>query len=139
MKKLLAVLSVSALVLSAVSTARADDKADKKAEKADAKSEKADAKAASTTITGEAQCAKCSLKKADQCTDVVVAKEGGKEVIYYLAKNDVTKGFHGKDQGDGKKVCTAKIPVKVTGTVKHVDGKHEIAASKIEVVKHEAH
>jgi hypothetical protein len=35
------------------------------------------------TVTGEGQCAKCSLKKADACQNAIVAKEDGKELIYY--------------------------------------------------------
>lgn len=80
------------------------------------------------TITGEGQCAKCSLKKADSCQNVIVVKEDGKEVTYWLAKNDVSNKFH-------KNVCTEKKKVKAEGTVKEVDGKKEFTATKLDVVK----
>jgi len=80
------------------------------------------------TITGEGACAKCVLKKGDACELTVTAEETGKKVTYHLAKNDVAREF-------GKKLCTEKTKVKVTGTVKAVDGKQELTATKIEAVK----
>lgn len=80
------------------------------------------------TITGEGQCGKCSLKKADSCQNVIIAKEGGKEVTYWLAKNDVSKKFHSN-------ICSEKKQVKAKGTVKEVDGKKELTATEIELVK----
>lgn len=80
------------------------------------------------TVTGEGQCAKCSLKKADACQNVIVAKEGGKEVTYYLVQNDVSKKFH-------KNVCQAKHEVKAKGSVKEVNGKLELTVSEIDLVK----
>lgn len=103
MKKLLVTLSVAGLFLAAVSGVVADDKV--------------------KTIKGEAQCAKCSLKKADACTDVVVVKEEGKDVTYFLAKNDHTKGFH-------KKICQGKLKVEAKGTVTEKDGKKQFAATE---------
>ena len=81
----------------------------------------------------EAQCAKCALKEAPKCQNVVVVKEDGKEVKYYMVMEGVAKKAHGKTfcqapKGDGPKV-------KVTGDVKEEDGKHIIHASKIEVVE----
>lgn len=85
------------------------------------------------TIKGMAQCAKCALKESDKCQNVVVAKEDGKEVKYFLAQNDVAKKAHGKTfcqapKGDGPEV-------KVTGEVKEEGGKKILTASKIEVVE----
>ena len=68
------------------------------------------------TITGEAKCAKCILKQTDSCQNAVQVKENGKTITYLLAKNDVSKKFH-------ENVCTESKQVKVTGTVKEVDGK----------------
>jgi hypothetical protein len=80
------------------------------------------------TITGEGACAKCVLKTADACDLTVTSEEGGKKVTYHLAKNDVAQEF-------GKKLCTEKTKIKVTGTVKVVAGKQELTATKIEEVK----
>ena len=78
--------------------------------------------------TGEAKCAKCILKQTDTCQNAVQVKENGKTITYLLAKNDVSKKFH-------ENVCTESKKVKVTGTVKDVDGKLELTPTKIDLVK----
>ena len=81
-------------------------------------------------ITGDAKCAKCSLKEGDKC-QTVIQTEGndGKKVTYYLADTEAAKGFH-------HEVCSGKSKkVTATGTAKKADGKQEFAASKIEVNK----
>ena len=78
------------------------------------------------TITGDGMCAKCELKEAKECQNAIKVKEGGKTVTYYLVQNDVSKKFH-------KNVCKSTEKVKATGTVKEVDGKKELTASKIEL------
>ncbi len=86
------------------------------------------------TITGMAQCAKCALKEAKQCQNVVVVKEGDKEVKYYLVMNEVSKknhragGFCTAPKGDGPKV-------KVTGDCEEKDGKLVLTPTAIEVVE----
>lgn len=86
------------------------------------------AKDKETTITGEAKCAKCALKESSKCQTVIQAEnKKGKMVTYYLANNDVAKGFH-------KTICSEPRKVTATGTVKKVNGKEELTASKIEVV-----
>jgi hypothetical protein len=75
------------------------------------------------TITGEGQCAKCSLKETQKCQNAIVAEEGGKKVTYYLAKNKVANAFH-------KNICTEVKKVKATGEVKKV-----LTATKIDVVE----
>jgi hypothetical protein len=81
------------------------------------------------TIKGEAKCAKCSLKEGDKCQTVIqVENKKGKTVNYYLAANDVSKDFH-------HNVCKETKKVTATGTVKKVDGKNELTASKIEMQK----
>jgi hypothetical protein len=81
-----------------------------------------------------AQCAKCALKEEKTCQNVVVAKENGKDVKYYLVQNDVAKkshssaGFCTAAKGEGPKV-------KVTGTLEEKDGKKLLTASKIEKVE----
>jgi hypothetical protein len=85
-------------------------------------------KAKQRTITGEAKCAKCMLKETAKCQTVIQAEKNGKTVNYYLADNDVAKNFH-------ENVCKEAKKVTATGTVKTVDGKQELTASKIELVK----
>lgn len=111
MKKLLLALSVTGLFLASTTATFADD--------------------AEKTIKGEAQCAKCSLKKADSCQNVIVTKHDGKEVIYFLKDHegkDVNKKFH-------KTVCSTKKNVVAKGTVAEHDGKHELTIASIKVVE----
>lgn len=85
------------------------------------KAEKADKE---VTVKGNITCAKCELKKEDKCTTVIVAKEAGKDVVYYL------------DEKSGKanhaKICKEGKEGSVTGTVADKDGKKTITASKVE-------
>jgi hypothetical protein len=86
----------------------------------------ADAK--TVTITGEGKCAKCALKETDKCQNVIQAKEDGKTVTYYLAKNDVSDKFH-------KNVCQSSKHVTAKGTVKEVDGKKELTVTDIKTTE----
>jgi hypothetical protein len=87
------------------------------------------ARAADTkTLSGEGKCAKCALKETKECQNTVQVKEGDKTVTYYLVQNDVSKEFHDN-------ICKGPKKVKATGTVKEVDGKMQMTATKIEVVK----
>ncbi len=88
------------------------------------KASAADAK----TFTGEGKCAKCALKETKECQNTLTVKDGDKSVTYYLVQNDVSKDFHGN-------ICKGPKKVKATGTVKEVDGKMQLTATKIEVVK----
>ncbi len=75
-------------------------------------------------VMGSITCAKCDLKKADNCATVVVAKEGGKDVVYYFdAKGD--KDHH-------KEICKTAKQGTVTGTVAEKDGKKTITVTKVE-------
>ena len=80
------------------------------------------------TIEGEGKCAKCALKEKKDCQNAVVVEKDKKKTTYYLVNNDVSKAFH-------KNLCTASAKVKVTGTDKLVDEKHEFTATKIELAK----
>ncbi|MFI5379939.1 MAG: hypothetical protein ACHRHE_11625 [Tepidisphaerales bacterium] len=83
-------------------------------------------RAEETTLKGTLTCAKCGLKEASVCQNVLVVKDGDKTVNYYLAANDVSKGAHGS-------VCHGpKENISVTGTVEEKDGKKVLTASKIE-------
>jgi hypothetical protein len=81
------------------------------------------------TITGEAKCAKCILKEGDKC-QTVIQTEGkkGKTVTYYLTDTQAAKSFH-------ENVCHEPKKVTVTGVSKKVDGKRELAATEIKLVK----
>ena len=83
------------------------------------------------TLKGDGICAKCALKEAPKCQNVLVVKDGDKEVKYYLAKNSVSDDAH---QAMG--ICAAKkdapAKLKVVGTVEEKDGKQVLTATKIE-------
>jgi hypothetical protein len=85
-------------------------------------------KAKEITIKGEAKCAKCALKEADKCQNVVQVEKSGKKTTYYLVQNEVSKAFH-------KNVCSETKKVTAIGTDKEVDGKHQFTATKIELAK----
>ena len=82
------------------------------------------------TITGGAVCAKGALKEASECKNVVLVKEGDKEVKYYL-EGPESKKAHG-----ALGICSAKVEspvmVKVTGTCEKKGDKLVITVSKIE-------
>jgi hypothetical protein len=80
------------------------------------------------TITGEGQCAKCSLNETKGCQNAIVTDEGGKKVTYYLAKNDISKKFH-------PNICKETKKVKATGEVKEEAGKMVMTPTKIDVVE----
>ncbi len=82
--------------------------------------------AADVTITGEGQCAKCSLKETPKCQNAIVTEEGGKKVTYYLAPNAVSKKFHSN-------ICQETKKVTATGTVKEEEGKKVLTAKEIKL------
>ncbi|MBI3878477.1 MAG: hypothetical protein HY301_00225 [Verrucomicrobia bacterium] len=88
----------------------------------------AESKGKEITIKGKACCAKCCLKEAESCQNVLQVEKDGKKTSYYLVQNDVAKEFH-------KNICKEVKPITVTGTCKKVDGKLEVTASKIELAK----
>ena len=77
------------------------------------------------TITGDGQCAKCSLKETPKCQNAIKTADGK---TYYLVENKVSTDFHDE-------VCKETKKVTATGTVKEVNGKMELTASKIELAK----
>ena len=79
------------------------------------------------TLTGEGKCAKCALKKADKCQNVLEVKHKGETKLYYLT-GEASQAFHGE-------ICSKTKNVKVTGKSSSSDGKNYIAVSKIEAVK----
>lgn len=81
-----------------------------------------------TTWVGLGQCAKCSLSKTEECQNALVVKKDGKEELFLLVENEVSKKFH-------EHLCTGTAEIRVVGTLKEAAGKKEITASKIELVK----
>src|SRR5207248_5863905 len=94
-----ALIVVLGLALTLVTFAQAQDKG-KKEEK---------------TLTGTITCAKCDLGKEDKCATVIVVKEDGKEVVYYLDKKS--------DKANHKEICRKAKEGSVKGTVSEKDGK----------------
>jgi len=81
------------------------------------------AKDETKTLTGTVLCGKCSLKKAADCQNVLVAD--GQE--YYVAKTEASdKVGH---------VCKGEKKVKATGTVSEKDGQMWLSASAMEELK----
>lgn len=91
-------------------------------------SQAADDNAKVKTIKGTAVCAKCELHKTSSCQNAIKTKEDGKEVVYYLEQNDVSKKFH-------KNVCQSPEKVVATGTVKKEDGKVILVAKTIKLAE----
>lgn len=85
----------------------------------------ADAK--DVTVTGTGACAKCELKKADSCQNVVQVKDGDKTTTYFLT-GDVSKAFH-------KNLCSSTMKVTVSGKATQEGDKNMIAVTKIEAAK----
>jgi hypothetical protein len=81
--------------------------------------------AAETTLTGSVMCAKCTLKKAEKCQDVLVVKgDNGATTEYYVAKNETSE--------EAGHACTKEYKATVTGEVTEKDGQKWITASKIQ-------
>lgn len=81
--------------------------------------------AAETTLSGTMKCAKCALKKADKCQDVLVVTDAaGAATEYWVAKNEAAeKAGH---------QCKGETKATITGEVSEKDGTKWIVASKIE-------
>ena len=104
-KLMAAFVGVAALTLVAAGVSADDKKAEKK------------------TLEGKLVCGKCKLSETDACSNVLVVKDGDKEVKYYL-----------KDKGKGEKYhkCSGEKEVKITGEVSEKDGKKIIEKAKVE-------
>jgi hypothetical protein len=78
-------------------------------------------------LAGNITCAKCGLKIASECATVLVVKDGGKDVIYYI---DDKSG-----KADHKQFCQAAHEGTVTGKVSEKDGKKYITVAKLDLKK----
>lgn len=109
MKNLLTILACALALAITATSSRAEDAKDEK------------------EIKGDGLCLKCELKKAEKCTNAIRVKDkDGKETIYALEDNDVSKAFH-------KNVCSAVKKVTAKGKVKKDGDKNILVASKITV------
>lgn len=106
MKKLSALAIALAFAFTLSASARAADKAPaaKAGDTAPA------AKGKEVTLSGELGCGKCNFKTTKECQNVLKVSEGGKDTMYYLAKNDISEKNHDA-------VCSGTKPATVTGTV----------------------
>jgi hypothetical protein len=80
------------------------------------------------TLKGSMQCGKCSLAVTDKCTNVLVVKESGKDVNYFISDKGKKESYHSAICPAGKSVDAT-----VSGVVSEKDGKKYIKASKVEV------
>ncbi len=78
-------------------------------------------------LTGKVTCAKCDLKTDKECATVIVAKEGGKDVTYYLDEKS-HKAHHDA-------VCQGGKEGTVTGVVSEKGGKKIITATSVDLKK----
>ena len=86
------------------------------------------AKDKEVTIHGEAKCAMCLLHEGDACKTVIQTTKHGKTITYYLADNDVSKGFH-------EDVCHNAAKVVAKGVVAEVNGKPQLTLTEIKLAK----
>jgi hypothetical protein len=82
------------------------------------------------TIRGEAVCAKCALAETPKCQNVVIVKEDGKDVNYYLEGAKSTAAH--QKLGICKAQKGAGIKVKVVGSVEKKDGKLVLTVDSID-------
>jgi hypothetical protein len=78
-------------------------------------------------LTGKVTCAKCDLKIEKECATVIVAREGGKDVTYYLDEKS--------HKANHDAICQGGKEGTVTGTVSEKGGKKFVTASKVELKK----
>jgi hypothetical protein len=76
-------------------------------------------------LKGKVTCAKCDLKQTDKCATVIVVKEDGKDVVYYLDDKS--------HKDNHRTICTDPKDGSVTGKVSEKDGKKIITATKVEI------
>jgi Family of unknown function (DUF6370) len=126
MKQLSAFVMTLAFAFTLSAGARAADKAPA----AKAGDTAAADKGKEVTLSGDLGCGKCNFKTTKECQNVLKVSEGGKDVMYYLAKNEVSDKNHDE-------VCSGSKPATVTGVVsdegKGAKKKKVLTASAIQV------
>ena len=82
------------------------------------------------SLQGEMGCAKCNFKTTKECQNVLKVTDGGKDTLYYLAANKVSKANH-------EAVCSGTKPAMVKGVLseegKGADKKKVLTASEIKI------
>src|SRR4051812_12297510 len=78
------------------------------------------AKGKEVTLKGDLGCGKCSFKIGKACENVLKVKEGGKDVMYHLAKNAVSEAKHDDICGSAIKPATVKGTLADDGKTKLV-------------------
>ena len=121
MKKLTTLFTMAALAFSIAVVDAADDKKKKR-----------DPNAA-RTIKGTLKCAKCALKKTEECQAALEIKRKGKDGketarIIMIKNDDVSKAFH-------KEICKADVFAAVTGKFEGDRKNRILVATKIEKAK----
>lgn len=82
------------------------------------------ASAAEETLKGTATCAKCDLKTASDCTNVLVVKKDDEKVTYLLEGKADKESYH-------KQICKESKEVEMTGVVSEKDGEKIFTVSEI--------
>jgi hypothetical protein len=89
------------------------------------------------TLKGKILCAKCNFaiakkagvkEKPDDCTTIIIVKEKGKDVVYYLDEAGHTK-YHKK----GGVICTKCTDGTITGKVSEEGGKKIITVADLKL------
>lgn len=81
------------------------------------------------TLKGELCCAKCELKTADKCTNVIEVERKNKKtgetkkVVYVIDDEGAKAPYHSK-------LCTGRVKGSVVGTVSKKDDKATIKPAK---------
>ena len=117
MKKLTTLFTMAALAFSIAVVDAADDKKKKRDPNAE------------RTIKGTLKCAKCSLKKTEECQAALEIKRKGKDGketarIIMIKNDDVSKAFH-------KEICKADVFAAVTAKFEGKGKARVLVASKI--------
>jgi hypothetical protein len=79
------------------------------------------------TLVGQIGCGHCAFHVTDACTDAILVKENGRDVVYLFAADPARK--------HDMAMCESVRDGKVTGVVSDKDGKKTIKVSKIEFGK----
>ena len=82
------------------------------------------------SLKGDLGCGKCNFKTTKECQNVLKVTDGGKDTLYYLAANPVSKENHDA-------VCSGTKPAMVKGVLseegKGADKKKVLTASEIKI------
>lgn len=80
------------------------------------------------TLHGVGLCAKCALGQSDVCQNAIRVQKDGKEIIYLLTQNELSKAFH-------KNLCTGTADITAVGLFEESNGKKFFTANKLSLRK----